>query len=77
MITKYISIPVFIVTFAIGVLAVYLWGVDRKVIYVFPTPENASKIQYQDSNDMCYHYDYKRVPCPKDESKISMIPLQN
>jgi hypothetical protein len=77
MISKYISLPVFLISLAVGILSVYLWGVDRKVVYVFPTPENSSHVQYQDHNDTCYHYTYKKVTCPKDSTKISDIPLQN
>lgn len=77
MLSKYISLPVFIISLAVGILCVYLWGDDRKVVYVFPTPENVKSVQYQDYNDTCYYYDYKKVTCPKDENKISEIPIQN
>lgn len=73
---KYISLPVFIVSLAVGILSVYLWGVDRKIVYVFPNPENATKVQYQDNNDTCYYYKYKTVACPADESKVSSFPMQ-
>ena len=77
MIGKYISLPVFLVSLAFGILCVYLWGVDRKIVYVFPTPENVSNVQYRDNNDTCYSYTYDKVKCPADGSLLSEIPIQN
>jgi len=76
MISKYISLPVFLISLAIGIFTVYVWGVDRKVVYVFPTPENVNAVQYMDHNDTCYTYQIQKVKCPSDESLISTIPLQ-
>ena len=39
MISKYISIRTFLVSLAIGLFLVYLWGAEMKEVYVFPTPE--------------------------------------
>ena len=38
-ILKYINIPVFIIAFALGMFAVYIFDPDNKKIIVYPTHE--------------------------------------
>jgi len=76
-ISKYISIPLFLLSLTIGIMFVYIFGPEMKVVYVYPTPENAGRIQYQDKVDNCFVYDSKEVDCPTDTSLIKSIPVQN
>jgi hypothetical protein len=76
MISKYISLPIFIASLAIGLFFVYIWGPDLKPIYAYPTPENAGKIQYKDHADNCFVYKSQIVPCPNDTTQINSIPVQ-
>ena len=63
MILNYISLPVFLVSFAIG-------------IFFYPSPENVGKVLFKDKADNCFYFDQQEVDCPKDESLISSIPVQ-
>jgi len=77
MIFNYISFPVFIISFAIGIFFVYIWGADTKTIYIYPTPENVDKVLFKDKAKNCFYFEEEVVECPKDKSKISSIPIQN
>jgi hypothetical protein len=76
LISKYINIPLFLISLAFGIFAVYITMPDMRKIYVYPTPDNIDILQYRDKTDSCFHYKQKEVSCPKDESKISKIPVQ-
>jgi hypothetical protein len=76
MLLDYISIPIFLVSFAIGVLFVYMFGPEIKTIYVYPTPENVDKILYKDNADNCFQFEEENIECPSDLSKISDVPMQ-
>jgi len=76
MIFDYISMPVFVISFCIGIFFVYVTGQDQKTIYVYPNPENAMKIQYIDKADNCFAFEGKEVKCPTNESLIKTTPVQ-
>jgi hypothetical protein len=77
MILNYISLPIFLISFAIGLLFIYLMGPEMKTIYVYPSPENVDKILFKDKAENCFYFEEENVECPKDESLISKIPIQS
>ena len=76
MLLNYISIPVFLVSFAVGVFFVYILGPEIKTVYIYPTPENVDKMLFKDKADNCFRFEEQVVNCPKDKSLISNIPMQ-
>lgn len=76
MLTKYISLPVFIISFAIGVFFVYVLGPESKTIYIYPSPENYNKIQYQDSSSQCFQFKPVKIECPVNSLDIKTVPIQ-
>ena len=73
---KYINFTVFILSFAFGIFAVYVTLPENRKIMVYPTHENAKLLQYRDRTGTCFSIKEKEVKCPKNENKISKIPLQ-
>ena len=70
---KYINIPVFLVSFALGIFAVYVTAPDTKKIVVYPTPDSVHHVQYKDKAGNCFQFKQTRSTCPKDAKKT---PLQ-
>jgi hypothetical protein len=77
MISKYINIPVFLISLAIGIFIMYVVMPDTRKIYVYPNPENVEILQYRDKTGHCFQFEETQVPCPKNKSLISQIPIQN
>lgn len=76
-ISKFINIPLFIVSFTIGIFGVYvLSNQDKRKIIVNPTPDNINKIQYKDDSGSCFQFKQYQVKCPKDQSKIIKVAAQ-
>ena len=76
MILDNISLPIFIVSFAVGLFFVYVLGPDMKVVYIYPSPENVNSVLFKDKADNCFTFKPTNVKCPSDPSKISKIPIQ-
>jgi hypothetical protein len=72
---KYINIPIFILSLAVGIFFVYIYQFDKRVIYVYPKPDNVDYIQYKDSAGTCFNIKQANTKCPAD-SEISKIPAQ-
>ena len=76
MILDNISLPIFLISFAIGLFFTYVMGPDMKVVHVYPTPENVHRILFKDNADNCFQFKQVIVECPQDKSKISTVPIQ-
>jgi hypothetical protein len=76
MLLHYISLPIFLISFAIGIFFIYILGPKMKTIYIYPSPENVNKVLFKDKADNCFYFEEEIVECPTDESLISTVPIQ-
>lgn len=76
MIFNYISLPVFLISFAIGIFFVYILGAEKKIVYIYPSPETVDKVLFKDKSDNCFSFQEEEVECPKENSLLSSIPIQ-
>ena len=74
---NFIHLPLFILSLSIGLLFVYLNEPSKRVIYIYPTPDNIDKFSYKDTAGNCFKYNYNTVKCPSDTSKITEVPMQS
>lgn len=74
---KFLNVPVFIISLAIGLFIVYITMPDTRKIYVYPTHDNVKKLQYKDAAGICFSVTETEVECPSNESEISTIPHQS
>jgi hypothetical protein len=76
MISKYISLPIFIVSFAIGLFFIYVVGPEQKTINVYPSPSNYNKMQFKDVAKQCFEIKPVETDCPFNPLSIKTIPIQ-
>ncbi len=76
MLFKFIDFKVFIITLSIGLFYTYITDDYKKVIVLYPTPDNIKEYQYKDKSDNCYTYDLNEVDCPDDENKYQTVKIQ-
>jgi hypothetical protein len=65
----------FFISFAIGILFVYILSPKPEIVMKFPSPYNAGSVVYKDKNDTCYKYKADRTECPIDNKMIKQQPL--
>jgi len=76
MLLNYIRLPIFFVSFAIGLFFIYVLGPKMKHIYIYPSPDNIDNVLFQDKADNCFRFDMQEIKCPVDSSQIFVAPVQ-
>lgn len=73
---KYISLPIFLISFICGLIFIYILGPEKKTIYIYPTPDTIHKILYKDKSNTCFKLNKNIINCPKNIDLITPIPFQ-
>ena len=76
MIKEYFDVFWFIIAFGVGMFLAYISTPIPDIIYKYPTPENSNTTIYSDNANNCYKYQSNKTDCPKDDKKISIVPIQ-
>ena len=76
MITDYISLPIFLISFAVGLFFIYVLGPESKTIYIYPSPQNYMNTQYKDNADQCFQFKPVVTQCPINPLSIKTVPIQ-
>ena len=58
-----INYPIFLYSLIFGIFISYIFQKKKRIIYVYPTPENLEKMQYRDKTGMCFSFRKKNVKC--------------
>ena len=53
----------FIVSFSIGILIACSNQPPKRIVYKYPTPENAETIIYRDDDNSCFQYKVNETEC--------------
>ena len=62
--TNYIDPLAFFITIFIGLFLSYIFISPKKIVILYPTPENAGKVIYKNNTDnTCYKYKADEVEC--------------
>lgn len=72
MIFQHLDIKLFLISLSIGLFYIYLAEEYKKVIVIYPTPDNVSKYQYKDQSDQCFSYELNEIKCSSNYNKIPM-----
>jgi len=73
---NFIDARFFVLSLILGLFAVYIFMPDLRTVYVYPTPENVSLLQYKDKTGTCFSFLQEEVTCPTNQNDISKIPVQ-
>ena len=76
MITDYISLPIFLISFAVGLFFIYVLGPESKTIYIYPSPQNYMNTQYKDKADQCFQFKPVVTQCPINPLSVKTVPIQ-
>ena len=73
---KYIDLRIFLVSLAVGLFYIYISDDYKKVIVLYPTPDNIKQYQYRDKTNSCFTYHLKEVTCPSNHDLYQNVKIQ-
>jgi len=58
-----IDFKIFFYSLIIGIFISYIFQKKKKIIYVYPTPDNIKDIQYRDKTNTCFSFKLENIEC--------------
>lgn len=68
-----IDFRIVLLTLAIGLFYIYIRGSNKKIVIIYPTPDNINEYQYKDKQNNCFSYDLNEVKCPTDSNLLHNV----
>ena len=76
MIFKYLDFRYFFISFAIGILYIYLTNDYKKQIIIYPNPNNVDKYTFVDKADNCFKYSLEETKCPTSSEQYKDVKIE-
>ncbi len=73
MFDKYLSIPVIVIGFFVGIIANWAIDAEDKTIKRWPIPDDSDNVQYKDKASHCFRILAHETPC---SSSAKNIPVE-
>ena len=73
MIFQFIDFKVFLISLSIGLLYIYISEEYKKVVIMYPTPDNVDKYIYKDNANNCFSYKLDETTCPNSSDKMIKV----
>lgn len=75
MFLKYFNFRYFFISFVVGIFYIYLTNDYKKVIIIYPNPDNLDKYTFVDKSDQCFQYELDEIDCPSDSSTYTNVKV--
>ena len=56
---KFLHMPTFLISLAIGLFLVYIENPNSNTIFVYPRPDNINEILFRDKSETCFEFNIK------------------
>jgi hypothetical protein len=77
MLSRFVDFRWFFIAFFVGIIIVYAMAPPHKIVYRFPSPQNADKIVYSHMDGSCYKFDATMVECNEFGGKVRPQPEES
>lgn len=66
----------FILGIIIGIILLFLYPIEKKIVTIYPNEKNKKDVQYKDLINNCYEANIETVKCPNNPLNVKVIPIQ-
>ena len=69
MVLQFINLKAFLISLSIGLLYIYLSEEYKKVVIIYPTPDNVNDYDKDTANN-CFSYQLQETDCPSSSENM-------